>query len=221
MAKGGSTVDDQTDVPADAVMGGSDRRSADRPRWPWSVLAAGMVASLAVGVGALAGPATTTVALSSEATPTTGTPATAARTAGTTTSVAPTPTTRARPAATTTTALPTPTTAVLKGNDRAFCELAEKYLDQVQNLSLSLSDRAKARKLLDGLPATDQLVDSAPAEARADMAVITEVLSRLATTLAGVDYDLPQLPPDVLMSLHGPAVTKAMARLDAWTQRSC
>jgi hypothetical protein len=179
-----------------------------------------MVAGLAVGAGAMAGPAATTLALSSEASPTTATPADAAKPAATTTSVAPTLTTRATPAAPTNTVLPV-TTVAIKSNDRAFCEAAQKYLAQVQRLSLSLSDRARVRVLLNGLPAEDQLADSAPAETRADVTVLSEVLVRFASTLSDVDYDLARLPPDVVMSVHGPAFTTAMSRLNAWTQRAC
>lgn len=160
----------------------------------------------------------------------------------TTTVAAPT-TTTAAPATTTTSATkdPTPTTSTIAvsstvpplapstsvaaaappAQERAFCEVARRYLLRVRTLSISLSAKDRARDLLAGAPATAQLAAAAPAELRPEVVVLAEAVNTLSAKLAAADYDLSRLAPEALMTLQSPQVVRAMSAVDGWAQRTC
>lgn len=111
--------------------------------------------------------------------------------------------------------------AAQPGRERAFCEVAGRYLLRVRNLSISLSAKDRARDLLAGAPATAQLAAAAPVELRPDVVVLSEAVNTLSAKLEAAGYDLSRLAPDALMALQSPQVVRAMSAVEAWAQRSC
>ena len=132
-------------------------------------------------------------------------------TSTTVTTAAPRPTTTA---ATTTTASATPS--------KAFCDLLRSSSDQVRRITVSLTDPAVLKPLLEVvLPALDQSATLATAAAAPDVSVVRAALGDLRAGLDADGYDYSKLPPDLIVRLTSPAFLASFGRLQSLAAGGC
>lgn len=110
-----------------------------------------------------------------------------------------------------------PMTTSLSGPTKTFCAAVRTELDQVRQLSISLTDPARLQSLASAVAATAaQSGGAAPPSATADLGVLAKAVADVKSGLDQAGYDLAKLPPDLVTRLQSPDFVAA--REEHWNR---
>lgn len=116
----------------------------------------------------------------------------------------------------------TTTTAPSATPTKAFCDLLRSYTDKVRRISISLTDPAVLRPLLEeAAPAVAQSASVATTAAAPDVATLGTVLADLKAGFEASGYDFAKLRPDIALRLMSPDFMASFARLQALAAEGC
>lgn len=105
---------------------------------------------------------------------------------------------------------------------KAFCDGLRADLERLQRISISLTDPAVLRPLLDAeAPAIAQSASVATPAATPDVAAVKALIGDLKAGMEAAGYDFAKLPPATALSVQSPGVMASVARLSALLQGGC
>lgn len=112
-------------------------------------------------------------------------------------------------------------TSLSSPGDQRFCVLARSYIEQFSRRAAPGETRAFGEALQEAQSIVLELRAVAPAEIVADIVKLTSVLGEVVPALEAVDFDLSQVPPEVLLPLQDPDFRASAARLQSYTETAC
>ncbi len=117
-----------------------------------------------------------------------------------------------------------PTTTAVVGNDQAgtpFCQLYRTYAEKFSSLLAAANDPVRLRAATtDAEAAIRQAQATAPAEIKADVAVVATGAGQALTALQKNNFDLSRTP-EALTRLQEPAFQTSVAKLGTYARAHC
>ena len=105
--------------------------------------------------------------------------------------------------------------------DERFCELARSYFEQVTRRTAPGDVQDFGESLQASQSIVSEMRDVAPGEIVSDVVRLADVLTVVVPALEGAQFDLSQVPPDVLQRLQDPDFQASSARLQAYIESAC
>jgi hypothetical protein len=122
-------------------------------------------------------------------------------------------------------AAPKTTTTTLTPNQKpttAFCDLLRSYAEDVRRITISLTDPAALKPLLDhAVPAVTESASVATPAAAPDVVGLRSALADLQSGLDAAGYDFAKLRPDAALGLMSPGFMASFGRLQALASERC
>lgn len=138
-----------------------------------------------------------------------------------TASAAPSPTSTSAAAGPTTT-IASQASASAPAPSKAFCDGLRASLDRIQRISISLTDPASLRPLLDTeTTAITQLSALATPRTASDIDAVKKVIGHLKSGMDAAGYEFSKLPPASALEMLSPDLMGAVGRLGALVQGAC
>lgn len=116
---------------------------------------------------------------------------------------------------------PTAGTDTSSPQEQRFCELARSYIEAFTGRAAPGDVRGFGGNLQEARAIVVEMQDLAPPEVVDDVMKVADTLGIVVSAMEEADFDLTEVPPDVLQQLQDPDFQASAARLQAYTDSAC